>query len=148
MAQAGKSVSDILKRLEGVRPKINLFFTLENLKFAQMSGRVGKLQSALASLLNVKPIVLLEDGRLEMAERVRTRKRAFEYVVDLARQRVGDAKVHLSVIHAQAPEEGAVLLEQARSVLNCGEAFLHELALSLAVHFGPGTVALGTYPAD
>jgi DegV family protein with EDD domain len=148
MAEAGKSAAEILKRLEAARPHVNLLLTLADLKFAQMSGRVGKLQGALASLLNVKPIVRLHDGLLEMAERVRTRKKAIELMIEMARQRVGDAKVNVAVLDALAPDEGAELLAQAKRVLNCHETYTHDLALSLAVQFGPGTLALATYPVD
>jgi DegV family protein with EDD domain len=148
MAEAGKSSVEILKRLEFTRPQVNHLFTMANLKFAEMSGRVNKLQSVLASLLNVKPIVRAEGGLMEVADQVRTRKRAIERVLSMARERVGEAKVNLAVIHAQAPDEAAELLEQARQALKVGEAFVHDLALSLAVHFGPGTLAVVTYPAE
>jgi DegV family protein with EDD domain len=148
MAEAGKSAREILKRLESTRPQVNHLFTMANLKFAEMSGRVNKLQAALASLLNVKPIVRAEGGLMEVAEQVRTRKKAIARVITMARERVGEAKVNLAVIHAQAPDEAAELLEQARRTLKVGEVFVHDLALSLAVHFGPGTLAVVTYPAD
>ena len=148
MAAVDKSTVEILKRMEEVRPQVNHLFTLASLKFAEMSGRVNKLQSALASLLNIKPIIKAEGGLMEMAAQVRTRKKAIEQVIEMARERVGDTKVNLAVIHAQAPEEAAALLEQAKSALHVSETFIHELALSLAVHFGPGTLAIVTYPAD
>ena len=148
MVQAGKGAAEVLKRLEVTRPRANIFLTLANLKFAQMSGRVGKLQGALASLLNVQPIVRLEDGLLDMAERVRSRKKSVERIIEMTRERVGETPVHLAVLHAEALDEGTELLEQAKRVFKCREAFVHDLALSLAVQFGPGTLALATYPAE
>jgi len=148
MAAGGRTVAEILNRLEEVRPKVNHLFTLASLKFAEMSGRVNKLQSALASLLSIKPIIKAEGGLMEMAAQVRTRKKAIERVIEMARERVGDTRINLAVIHAQAPEEAAALLEQAKSALHVSETFIHELALSLAVHFGPGTLAIVTYPAE
>jgi len=148
MAEADKSAAEILERLEEKRPQVNHLFTLASLKFAEMSGRVNKIQGALASLLNIKPIIRAEGGLMEMAAQVRTRKKAVERVIEMARERVGDATVNLAVIHAQAPEEAAQLLEQAKSALHVSETFVHELALSLAVHFGPGTLAIVTYPAE
>jgi len=85
---------------------------------------------------------------MEVAAQVRTRRRAVERVIQIARERVGEARVNLAVIHAQAPDEAVELLEQARHALQVGEAFVQDLALSLAVHFGPGTLAVVTYPAD
>ena len=148
MVQAGKGAAEVLKRLETTRPQANIFFTLANLKFAQMSGRVGKLQSALASLLNVQPIVRLENGLLDMTERVRTRKKAVERIIEMTRERVGNTPVNLAVLHAQAADEAAEFLEEAKRALQCHEGFVHDLALSLAVHFGPGALALSTYPVE
>jgi len=148
MAGAGKSSIEIIRRLEAARERVNLVFALANLKFAQMSGRVGRIQGALASLLNIKPIVLAEGGTLTVVERVRTQARVIERVIEIARERVGSSRVHLAAIHAQAPEKAEELLEQAKRVFKYGETFVHDLALSLAVHFGPGTVALVTYPIE
>jgi DegV family protein with EDD domain len=146
LAQAGKGVAEILARLEVIRPRVNIALTLQDLRFAQMSGRVGKLQSSLASLLNIKPIVLLEDGLIDVAEKVRTRRKAVERLVDLLAKRVGtSAPVNLAAIHAEALQEGESLLEKARAVFDCREAFLVNLTTALVVHFGPGTLGLVAY---
>ncbi len=146
MAEAGKSVAEILERLETIRPRINIALTLQDLRFAQMSGRVGRLQSSLASLLNIKPIVLLEDGLIDVTEKVRTRSKAINRLLDVVAERVGTSEpVNLAVIHAEAPAEGRVLLEQAQSLFQCREAFLCNLTTTLVVHFGPGTLGLVAY---
>jgi len=64
----------------------------------------------------------------------------------LMTERVGTlAPVNLAAIHAEAPEAAQALLERAKALMNCREAFVTELAASLAVHFGPGTVGLVSY---
>lgn len=147
MAEAGKSVNEILARMETLRSRICIVLTLKDLRFAQMSGRVGTLQSSLASLLNIKPIVILEDGLLDVSEKVRTRNRAIDRMVEVAAERVGTlAPANLAVVHAEALDEGRALLEKAKSLFNCEESFLTDLALSLAVQFGPGTLGLVAYP--
>jgi len=145
-ARAGASVEQILKRLEEIRERMNIFLTLVDLRFARMSGRVGRLQSALASLLNVKAIIGLEDGLLEMRQKVRTTARAIERMVEMMVEAVGTKDpVNMAVVHAQAPEEGRKLLEKVKTIFNCQEIFLADLAASLAVHFGPGTLGLIGY---
>jgi DegV family protein with EDD domain len=119
--------------------------TLADLHFAQMSGRVGKLQGALASLLNVKPIIFLEDGLIDVVERVRTQRRAVERMLELTAERVGDAPVNLGVIHAEAPREAEALHARAKNSFNCQESYINDLALGLAVQFGPGTLGIVTY---
>jgi fatty acid-binding protein DegV len=111
-----------------------------------MSGRVGKLQGALASLLSVKPIITVREGMLEVMGSVRTRARALARVVDLIEQKLGSGvPVNLGVIQARSPEDGAWLEEHARARLNCREVLTADLVASLAVHGGPGVVGLFGY---
>jgi DegV family protein with EDD domain len=146
MAEAGKGVDEILARMEAIRPRVNIILTVKDLRYAQMSGRVGKLQSSLASLLNIKPIILLEDGILDVAEKVRTRGKAVQRMIDIMVEQVGtSAPVNLAVVHAEALNEGRELLERAKNVFKCQETFISDLALSLAVQFGPGTLGLIAY---
>lgn len=146
MARAGSTVSQILARMETIRERTNLVLTLKDLRFAQMSGRVGRLQSSLASLLNVKPIVRLEDGMLDVSEKVRSQKKAIERMIEIVAERVGtSAPVNLAVVHARVPEQGRQLLDKAKDIFNCKETFLADLTTSLVVHFGPGTLGLVAY---
>lgn len=146
MARAGKTVSEILARMETIRERTNLILTLKDLRFAQMSGRVGRLQSSLASLLNIKPIVQLEDGLLDVSEKVRTQSKAIDRMLEIIVERVGtSAPVNLAAVHAREPERGQELLERARNLFNCKETFLTDLTSSLVVHLGPGTLGLSVY---
>jgi DegV family protein with EDD domain len=147
MVRAGQGVAAILERLKAVRPRVLIVFTLKDLRFAQMSGRVGRLQSSLASLLNLKPIIVLENGLLDAAEKVRTQRRAVERMFEIVAERIGvSTPMNLAVVHAEAPELGRELLDRARSQFNCRETFVENLTTSLLVHFGPGTLALIGYP--
>lgn len=150
MIRAGKGVAEILARMETIRSRMNIILALKDLRFARMSGRVGKLQSSLASLLDIKPIVVLENGLLDVAEKVRTQQKAIDRMLDLMAERIGgfSVPVNLAVVHAQAPEMGQKLLERARRLFNCCETFLVDLTSSLVVHFGPGTLGLVAYPVQ
>ncbi len=146
MARAGKSVDEILARMELIRQRTNLVLTMKDLRYAQMSGRVGRLQSSLASLLNIKPIVLLEDGLLDVAEQTRTQRKAIERMIEMMIERVGATEpVNLAVVHAEAPDLGEELLDRANALFNSQEAFSANLTSSLVVHFGPGTLGLFAY---
>jgi len=146
MAEAGQAVDEIMARLEAIRPRIQILLTLKDLRFAQMSGRVGRLQGSLASLLNIKPVVLLENGLIDVRERVRTRRKAVDRMIELLMERVGtDAPVNLAAVHANDPEWGQALWERAREIFDCRTTFLVDLTTSLVVHFGPGTLGLVAY---
>ena len=146
MARAGKSATEILARMAEIRDRGCLIVTFKDLRYAQMSGRTGRLQSSLASLLSIKPIVLLEDGLLDVIEKVRTESKAIDRLIDILAERVGRSEpVNLAAIHAMAPEGGQALLEKAKGLFNCQETFSADLTSSLVVHFGPGTLGLYAY---
>jgi DegV family protein with EDD domain len=145
-AEAGQSRESILKRLEEIKDNMCLFLTPATLKYVQVSGRVGKLAIALASLLDVKPIIELEDGLLEARENVRTRARAINRMLELTEEKMGTTDpINIGVVHARAPEEGQALLEKAQARFNCQEIMIGDFVASLTVHGGPGTLGLFAY---
>lgn len=148
MERAGKSVQEIMRHLEAVREKVEIILTLDTLEYARRSGRVGTLSAALASLLNVKPVVRLEDGVLNMVDKVRTRKASLERVVDMGKAAFGDAPVYLGVVHARDPESAESLMLEAKKRFNCRDIEQSDLSVSLAINLGPGTVGLVLYPAE
>ncbi|NJC96439.1 MAG: hypothetical protein C3F07_13575 [Anaerolineales bacterium] len=148
MELAGKSVDEIVNYLEAIKYKIRVILTLDTLEYAKMSGRVKTLQAALASVLNVKPIAVLREGDLSMAERVRTRKAALDRVIEMAKEEYGDKPVYLAVVHARDLKSGEGLLEQAKQQFNHKETMIGELSISIAANLGPGTVGLILYPIE
>lgn len=142
----GKSLNDILKRLESIREKMELIFTVDTMKYAKLSGRIKSLQATLISILDIKPIIELEDGALEIKEKVRSRKASLEKLIDRMKQKVGDQPVQIAVIHAHDPVTGQMVMEEARKTFNCTEVAFAEISISLAAHFGPGTIGLAAYP--
>jgi DegV family protein with EDD domain len=142
----GKDLATIVNRLEYIRNTSTLYLTPAVLKYLQMSGRVGKLQGALASLLNVKPIISLTDGALAAMENVRTRGKSIERLLTLTEEAFGEQLLNLAVIHARAEADGLELLDAAKKRFNVNEVLFGDLVASLAVHGGPGVVALFAYP--
>lgn len=148
MERRGASIQAILQRMETIRQNMSILLTLDNLDFARMSGRVRTLQAALASLLNVKPVIFLRDGVLEIGERVRTRKRAMEYVLNRTVERFGSQKLNVTVVHAMDPVSGQQLMAGVKEKLNCQELFMTDLSIGVAANLGPGTVGIIAYPVE
>ena len=146
MDQNGKSLPEIIKRLERIRDQHRLIFTLDTLKFASMSGRIKYLQAALASLLNVKPIIELKKGVLEMGEKVRSRARSIDLLLEKMEKTFGDQRIMAGIVYARDKQSGIDLLQRVIERFNCTEAILTELSISLAAHFGPGTLGIAAYP--
>ncbi len=149
MDRQGKSADEIAHILEGLRARVRAIFTLNTLEYARMSGRVGALQAALASAMNVKPIAILKDGVLNMAERVRTRKASIKRIIELGEQEFGRTPVYLGILQANDKPSGEALMAEARQHFNVvGEPVMSDLSISVAANLGPGTVGLVLYPLE
>ncbi|MGA2112149.1 MAG: DegV family protein [Anaerolineales bacterium] len=146
MAKEGFELNEILTRLEEARKRVRVFLTLATLRYAQMSGRVGNLQSLIASVLNIQPIISLHEGTLSAGARVRTRQAALDRLFQLTREEAGKAAVNIAVIHAQAQDEAEQILARARESLHCVDSFVGEISATVAVHFGPKVIGTVVYP--
>lgn len=148
MWQSGISIERIVARLNSVRDRLAISFTVDSLEFAHLSGRINALQSALSSLLNIKPIIVLRDGLLEMTEKARTRHRSLDRIVELVQERIGQQRIDLAIVHAADPEMAKEMLEKARRVFNVRDFILTDLSIPVASHLGPGTIGIVAYPVS
>jgi len=146
MWQAGIPIEGILTRMESVRNQLAITFTVDSLAFAHMSGRITTLQKALASLLNIKPIIVLRDGLLEMTDKVRTRHRCLDRIIDIVSERVGKQRVDLAVVHAADPDMAEEIMDKAHKVFNVRDFILTDLSIPVAANLGPGTIGIVAYP--
>jgi DegV family protein with EDD domain len=144
--QAGLPIEGILERINDMRDRLALTFTVNTLEFAHLSGRINALQKALASLLNIKPIIILRDGILEMTEKARTRHRSLDRLTDIIQERVGQQRVDMAVVHAADPEMAQRIMEKARQLFNVRDFIMTDLSIPVAAHLGPGTIGLVAYP--
>jgi DegV family protein with EDD domain len=147
--KAGATIQDIITRLEFIRRKIIIIFTVDNLDFARFSGRVNRLQSSISSILKIKPIIALkENGSLDMAEKVRTRSRSLDRILEMVKQRVGESKVNVAVVHARDLPTAVLIRDRIKQMLNVKDMITTELSISVAAHLGPRTVGVVAYPVE
>ncbi len=110
-----------------------------------MSGRVSQLAAGMAGMLDIKPILSVQNGKLDMLEKVRTRKKAWERVVELCRNDAKGKKIiKMAVLDVNARDDGDEFEALLRSNLDCPNEILRsELSAGLSVHTGAGLVAVG-----
>jgi len=148
MERAGASIQVILSRLEEIRRRVTIIFTVDSLDYAYLSGRINMFQSAISSLLKIKPLIILRNGLLVMADKVRTRQRSLDRVVSTVAEKVGNRRINLAVVHAADPETANRLVEKARKLMNIKEVITTELSIPVAANLGPKTVGLVAYPVE
>jgi DegV family protein with EDD domain len=142
-AEGGASVKECVAIAEKARDNSGLFFAVDTLEFLHRGGRIGGAQRFIGSALNLKPILALKDGRVEGVERIRTKSKAQERVLELVAEKVkGKSNIRLATLHANAAEDAKSLLERAAKELNPVETLFTEVSPVVGTHAGPGTVGL------
>ncbi len=141
-AAGGASMEGILAAIDNTRRQTYLFAALSTLKYLAMGGRVSNLTANFANLLNVKPILTIAEGKLEMLERVRTQRKAWERVIELSANAVGKRLIdRMCILHVNAPAMAQEFMEEIRSRMECpAEISLIEVTPGLSVHSGAGMV--------
>jgi DegV family protein with EDD domain len=142
--QKGVPKENAILYAKDIGRRSSLFASLSTVKYLAMSGRVGYLAAGLANFLNVKPIVGVRNGKLELLERVRTQKKAWERVVDLAVQKAAGSVIEqMAIAHVCAPEAAKEFEDMLRSYLPCPDEILYtQLTPGLSVHSGAGLVGI------
>jgi DegV family protein with EDD domain len=120
-----------------------LFFAVDTLEFLHRGGRIGGATRFLGTLLNFKPILEVQNGRVEGIERVRTRGKSLSRIVELAKEKIaGRTPVRLAALHANAPEDAQIVLKEATEILKPIETYVAEVDPVIGANAGPGLVGL------
>lgn len=141
--QGGASLKECLAVAEKARENSGVFFAVDTLEFLHRGGRIGSAQRFIGSALNLKPILTLKDGKVEGMERIRTKSKAHDRLMELVLERVkGKSNVRLATLHANAPEDAKSLLDRTAAKVNAVETIFTEVSPVIGTHTGPGTVGL------
>jgi DegV family protein with EDD domain len=146
-ALAGKPLPDVADVVRRLIPITRMIQTADTLRYLYMGGRVGRAKHLVGSLLNIKPLIGMEDGVIVPLGTARSRRRAYEMMVDMLESAVGEwGRVRIAYVHAGAQEEVEKLRGLVEERLTVVESLVAELSPALGVHSGPGTAGLCFYP--
>jgi DegV family protein with EDD domain len=134
-AFAGFSLSQILAVVKKMIPISHMVQTADTLKYLYLGGRIGKAQNMLGSMLNIKPLIGLEDGEIVPLGKAHNRNQAYHQMAEIVAGTIGKGKARIAYVHVGAQ----------RDVV---ESLFSEMSPALAVHTGPGTAGLCYYPVE
>jgi DegV family protein with EDD domain len=147
-ALEGKSLADIVALVKGMIPITHMIQTADTLRYLYMGGRIGRAKHLLGSLLNIKPLIGMEDGVIVALGQARSRKQAYAKMVDMVEAAVGQGKIKVAYVHAAAREEAEAIRSRLEARLNVVESLVAELTPVLGVHTGPGTAGVCYFPVQ
>jgi DegV family protein with EDD domain len=142
-AQAGKSLNECKEIVEEASKHTGILLTVETLEFLHRGGRIGGASRLVGTMLSLKPILEVIDGRIEPNENVRTRKKSLNRLVELAVEKIGDRRpVYMAVIHANAIDDAEHVMEMLGEKLPLKARVVTSVAPTVGTHTGPGTVGI------
>ena len=144
-AAKGADGAETLAAAERCRDALQMWFAIDTLEYLRKGGRIGAAQAWLGSALQIKPILTLGE-EITPVERVRTRRRAFERMVEYARARRDDGADMWIVQHIQDSDTAKRLVEQCREIFGNDPVFVSEIGPVIGAHVGPGLLGVGGVP--
>jgi len=142
-ANQGASLSECKRLVENTLDKVGVVFVVDTLEFLHRGGRIGAAKRFMGTLLNVKPVLAIEDGLVVPLDSVRTQKKALERIIDLTEEKTqGRKNVRLATLHANNPETAQYVLDRALQRISAVETVFSEVSPTIGTHAGPGAVGL------
>jgi DegV family protein with EDD domain len=145
-ARAVQGGADLAEAAQAARQAVEgcgVVFVVDTLEFLHRGGRIGGAKRFLGTALNLKPILELQEGKVEALESVRTKGKATERMLDIIENRIGGRRpLRIGTLHAAAETEAQALLEEAKARFQPDEAVCSEVSPVIGTHAGPGTIGV------
>jgi DegV family protein with EDD domain len=141
-ALAGLSLEQVTATVKKMIPLTHMIQTADTLKYLYLGGRIGKAQQLFGSVLNIKPLIGMEDGVIVPIGRAHSRGQVYQQMADIVAEAVGKGRAKVAYVHAGALREVERIRDLIESRVDVVESLMAELSPALAVHTGPGTAGL------
>lgn len=143
LAKEGVPSREILATLNNMLGKVDHIFTVDTMEYLKKGGRLNPVKAVIGGLLNLKPILTVNEGLVEPLDKVRGSKKVIGKMIELAKERGGNfSEKSLCIAHAVTPEQAAILEERVREELNPKEIIITEIGCTIGTHAGPGTLSI------
>ena len=148
MARKGLSAGEVVAGLNAWMPRQRLYFLVDTLEYLAKGGRIGGAKALLGEMLQIKPILKMENGQVEPCEQQRTKRRAVARLIEIVEHECPKgSQSHLCVMQADALDEARALAAELKARIGVTEIPIYELPPAIVVHGGPGVMAVGFFTA-
>ena len=145
-AAEGKSVEEVVAAAERMRDKINFIFVVDTLEYLFRGGRIGGAKRIFGSALRVKPLLEFRGGQIEPVEQVRTKKKAYDRLLEIASERLGGkTMLEATIADIDNPEDGDQVAQMVIERFNPKHIHRAEVSPVVGTHTGPGTIGFAFY---
>jgi DegV family protein with EDD domain len=127
--------------------KMSLVFVVDTLEFLHRGGRIGGAQRLLGSMLSIKPLLQLENGRIEPLDKVRTKRKALQRLSDIVKESsaASGGKLHLALLNAAVQSEAETFAAEVQAALSPAELHVVGISPVIGTHTGPGAIGAAWY---
>jgi DegV family protein with EDD domain len=145
---AGKEHKEVAELARTLSSHLRVLFVVDTLEYLHKGGRIGGAQRLLGSVLAIKPLLHLHDGKVEALTSVRTKRKAVDRMLEVMKEETaGASAVHMAIAHAASADEAQQLYQRIQEEFGPAELMLSELSPVIGTHTGPGTLGLAYYDA-
>ncbi len=148
-AAQGHDYKEVAEHVRGLVPRMRVLFVVDTLEYLHKGGRIGGAKRLVGSMLSIKPVLHLENGKIEPLASIRTKKKAIQHLLDTVLDSMrGKKHIHAAVIHANAIEEAQVIADKITAEVEVEELIVNELTPVIGANVGPGVLGMGYYTVD
>ncbi len=145
-ADTGVNANTIEAQIRAMIPRCRIYFMVATLEYLARGGRIGGAAALLGSMLQIKPILTFEDGKVNQFDKERTKNNALGRIKDLVtRQTSPVQECYLTVMEAGVPDQGQALAEDLRIKLGLSSVPVHKMPPAIVTHAGPGILGVGFF---
>ncbi|MEE8471134.1 MAG: DegV family protein, partial [Dehalococcoidia bacterium] len=144
-AESGKDLARVTEAAARMIPRVHMIAALDTLRYLAKAGRIPRIVAWGGSILRINPIFTFSHEGIGLLEKTRTKARAVQRLLKIMAEWAGGRPVHVSVMHANVPEEAGALRETIESRFERVELYITDFALTMGVQAGPGVLAVAFY---
>jgi DegV family protein with EDD domain len=144
-AKSGASLEAVVARAREVAAKVNVLATLDTVQYLHRGGRIGGATALLGSVLQIKPVLSVAGGHVDVFAKPRTRSKAVRLMLEQMTKLTDGERLHVAILHAAVPEEAEALRQQVDERFDCAELYVNEFTAITGAHTGPGVLCIVYY---